>query len=112
MFISFEIMKINIFDKINNLKLEKIKINNSTILDGIFLRKLLVKYLNNIPEIYIPNNLDKLKLLNDQSQIERMNINSAIQSENLITDSKYYNKKTGKLKLIPLKNRINKFNQL
>lgn len=110
---SINIMNINIIDKINRLKLKNIQVNDYTELNGIFLRNLLVKYLENIPNKYITDNQNQLQRLTSKSQIERMKINSAIQSEDLIldpkyyTDSKYYNKNTKQI-IIPLKDRINK----
>jgi hypothetical protein len=110
---SINIMNINIIDKINRLKLKNIQVNDYTELNGIFLRNLLVKYLENIPNKYITDNQNQLQRLTSKSQVERMKINSAIQSEDLIldpkyyTDSKYYNKNTKQI-IIPLKDRINK----
>ena len=107
---SMKIMNIDIKEKINNLNLKNIKINENTKLDGFFLREVLVEYLKNIPDKYLTENANKLLNLNIESQIEKMNINSAIQSQNLLLNSKYYNKNK-KLLIIPIKNRINKLKE-
>lgn len=109
--ISMQIMNINILEKINNLNLKNIKINKNVKLDGFFLREVLVKYLENIPDKYLEENMNKLIMsLNEESQLERINLYNSIQSSELLLNSKYFNK-NGKELGIPLKNKINKLKE-